>query len=208
MDKYDLLKELINKIEDYEQDITNKSSLSIDDFIAYLQTNSIQQNEYDPHFKIEILTQDPLQIQKRLIVQYLTYLNRYARLYSKKALKDSPFNTIDEFSYLATLFEHRKLTKTDLIEKNIHEKPVGTEVIRRLIAKGMINEQNNENDKRSQFLVLTPIGEKALFDAFSKMDPVATLIIGNLSEKEKMQLHYVTKKLHHYHNEIFLNKKT
>jgi DNA-binding MarR family transcriptional regulator len=213
MDKYELLKELIIKIEDYEQDSIEKSSLTVDDFIAYVQSNiyikgdQVETKESEPHLRIANVAHDYYQVKKRLIGQYLTFLSRYAKIYSKKALRDSPFNTIDEFSYLGTLFAHHKLTKTELIEYNIHDKPVGTEIIRRLMAKEMIEEQKNENDKRSQFLVLSTKGQKALFDIFPKMDTVATQIAGVLSENELIQLHYITKKLHHFHNEFFLSKK-
>ena len=64
----------------------------------------------------------------------------YAKGYIKKALRDSYLQTSDEFSFLITLMTYDSITKGELITKHVMEKTSGSEVIRRLIKRGMIVE--------------------------------------------------------------------
>jgi DNA-binding MarR family transcriptional regulator len=132
----------------------------------------------------------------------IAYLYRYSRSYSKKSLEHSPLVTADDFAYLAVLNARGSLTKTELIELNIHEKTTGIEIIKRLLNSGLVEQRDDETDKRSKRLTLTDRGRGVLFASFPGMGQVATLTAGNLSESEKMQLLYLLNKLHLFHNAI------
>ncbi|WP_313185847.1 hypothetical protein [Sphingobacterium siyangense] len=75
----------------------------------------------------------------------LVFMYRYAVVYFKKALKEGPINTLDEFSFLIVLMTYPSLSKTELVQKLIMEKTSGIEVIKRLLKNELIEEFDNPN---------------------------------------------------------------
>jgi MarR family transcriptional regulator, lower aerobic nicotinate degradation pathway regulator len=81
------------------------------------------------------------------------------------------------------------------------------ETIKRLLKNNLIQQLDNPNDHRSQLLQLTEKGKGVLYSLFSNMNLVGQIVVGDLSEIEKIQLSYLLKKLDVYHNAIFHNRK-
>ena len=132
---------------------------------------------------------------------------RYARLYVKKAMKGSELQTMEEFGFLMTLVTRDSMTKTELILTAVLEKTSGTEVIRRLLRLGLVREFPDEHDKRSVRVSITPEGRAAAFALLPNMESVAKIVSGNLSPAEVRTLFSLLKKLDHFHNDIFLNRR-
>jgi MarR family transcriptional regulator, lower aerobic nicotinate degradation pathway regulator len=99
------------------------------------------------------------------------------------------------------------MTKMQLIEKNIHEKPTGLEVIKRLLKNKIIGERDNDEDKRSKRVFLTEKGKGIFFQTLSQMGEVSKIISGKLTASEKIQLFTLLKKLDDFHNPIFLEHR-
>src|SRR5690554_5295977 len=70
----------------------------------------------------------------------IVHMNRYAKSYSKSAIYDSEFSTQEDFIYLINLKAFGAMTKMELIKKNIQEKPVGMQIINRLIENGWVDQ--------------------------------------------------------------------
>lgn len=134
-------------------------------------------------------------------------LNRYSRLLVKKGLAGFPELVSEDFTYLYTLMDVESMTKIQLIEKNVHEKPTGLEVIKRLLKHGLVDERNDENDKRSKRVFLTDKGKALFFATIEQMNKVALIVSGNLTADEKRQLHTLLKKLQDFHDPIYLSNK-
>lgn len=137
----------------------------------------------------------------------ITLMFRYAKGYIKKALHESPIQTADEFAFLITLVTFHSLTKTELITKQVMEKTSGVEVIKRLVAQGMIAEFADDADKRSVRVAITDKGRMELMRVLPEMGKVSKIVVGNLTPTEINTLGYLLKKLDFFHNDIFLNKK-
>ncbi|MEO6037050.1 MAG: MarR family transcriptional regulator [Saprospiraceae bacterium] len=133
------------------------------------------------------------------IGKLLVYLNRYMKIYARKALEGSSLGTMDEFVYIAMLIERGPLTKSDLIQRNRHEKPTGMEIIRRLLALGLVVQSDDPDDRRSKRLTITPPGMEAFGQVAGQMSKVSTLLTGNLSAAEKMLLLQLLDKLEAFH---------
>jgi DNA-binding MarR family transcriptional regulator len=216
MSRYKLLQEIVSKLELYDQSLTDKNESSLSGFTAYLSTNDIRHFDSD---KLDAGDKSSEETDKRLgledtptdidqiISQHVVFLYRYAKQYTKKALKNSELKTIDEFTYLATLLNFNTLSKIELINKSVQEKTTGMETIKRLLKNNLIVQFDNPNDQRSQLLQLTPKGRGILFGVFENMSLVGKVVGGNLTDLEKIQLAYLLKKLDTHHNDIFLNKK-
>ncbi|HAI75437.1 MAG TPA: MarR family transcriptional regulator [Microscillaceae bacterium] len=133
----------------------------------------------------------------------LIFLNRYAKVYIKKALEDSALLNGDDFTYLVSLLRREGISKIELIEANLQEKTSGMEVIKRLVARGFLEQRTDPTDKRSKQLFLTSAGRAALFSTFEKMTQVSQLVSGNLSQSEKLVLLQLLQKLDDFHNPLF-----
>ncbi|GGF14662.1 MarR family winged helix-turn-helix transcriptional regulator [Hymenobacter cavernae] len=150
----------------------------------------------------------PGEFDESVISKLITFMYRYARSYLRLALEGSPLITSDDFAYLATVFGHQPLSKTEVIERNIHEKPTGTEIIKRLLKQGLIAEHAHETDGRRKLLTLTDSGRQVLFQLFGRMSQVAYMVAGNLEAAERRQLLYLLLKLDHFHHNIFAHDRS
>ncbi len=216
MTRYQLIHELLEKIEAYDDSVSDKNELHISGFAAYLAINDIQHFESENITSIDknsaerdvrlALEETPSSLDTT-ITQIIVFLYRYAKQYIKKALNHSEIKTIDEFSYLATLLNFNQLSKVELINKSVQEKTTGMEIIKRLLKSNLIEQLDNPNDQRSQLVQLTDKGRSVLYNVFGNMNLVGQIVTGNLSDLEKIQLAYLLKKLDVFHNDIFMHKK-
>ncbi|GAB3289495.1 MarR family winged helix-turn-helix transcriptional regulator [Hymenobacter tenuis] len=142
------------------------------------------------------------------ISKLITFMYRYARTYMRLALEGSPLLTYDDFSYLVTVYGQQPLSKTEVIVRNIHEKPTGTEILKRLLKQGLLAEQAHDTDRRSKLLTITEKGRQVLFMLFGRMGQVAHMVAGTLEPAERKQLLYLLLKLDTFHHDIFLNDRS
>lgn len=131
------------------------------------------------------------------------HLNRYAKSYAKSAIFGSDFSTQEDFIYLITLKAFGEMTKMELIKKNVHEKPVGMQIINRLITQGWVSQSNSKTDKRSKVLRLNNRGLKTLELQMLKIRKASEIVTGDLTYSEKMELIRLLKKLDDFHHPIY-----
>ncbi len=204
---YTFLKQLIALAEQYEQ-IPGKQP-DVHNFACWLLSG----NTPTPHQPDDRIGSQHLQYDQAdekietTIARMVIYMYRYARMYTRQALEGSLLQTADEFGYLATLLSFEHLSKTDLITKNIHEKPTGMEIIKRLLRYEVIDQLDDPNDKRGKLVRINDKGRAVLFSVFGKMGKVSDLIGGELTLPEKEHLVYLLRKLDSFHYHIFTNDK-
>lgn len=133
----------------------------------------------------------------------IVHLNRYAKSYSKSAIFGSNFSTQEDFTYLINLKAFGEMSKMDLIKKNVHEKPVGMQIINRLINQGWIEQRNSKIDKRSKVISISEAGLEALGNQMDKIRKATAIVTGNLSQNEKMELIRLLNKLDDFHQQIY-----
>jgi DNA-binding MarR family transcriptional regulator len=208
MKKEDILKELIDRLFEFDRGRMGNDDYSMNEFLGYLNARAgygdidmrkISGEKFD--FRSKGLHSNVNDISILLALMY-----RYAKNYIKKALKNSRFQTSDEFSFLITLMTYESLTKSELISRQVMEKTSGTEVIKRLVNKGLIREFSDESDKRSIRVAITDRGEEAIMSILPDMNVVSGIIAGNLKKDEINTLAYLLKKLDYYHNDIYINR--
>ena len=209
MKKSEILTTLINRFFAFDAEKGNQEEYSIEEFIGYLNAKSGSQDlgmreisgENKGWFKDEYrnTTSD---ISILIVLMY-----HYAKGYIKKALRESYLQTPDEFSFLITLMTYDSLSKSELITKQVMEKTSGSEIIRRLINRGMVVESADENDKRSIRVSITKSGREEVISILPLMSKVTKIVVGNLSTEEINTLSYLLKKLDYFHSDIYTNKR-
>jgi DNA-binding MarR family transcriptional regulator len=209
MKKNEILTTIINRFFFFDDERGNQEEYSIDEFIGYLNTKSERHD-----LEIRKLSGEKKELFRfeypsaaRDISILIVLMNRYAKWYIKKVLRDSLLQTPDEFSFLISLMTYNSLNKSELITKQIMEKTSGTEVINRLVKRGMIFETADQNDKRSKRVSITKSGREEIFRILPLMTKVTEIVVGNLSAEEINTLSYLLKKLDYFHNNIYLNKR-
>lgn len=200
---------LIEHLDEFEHSMPEGSTVTMASFVNFLnQKVAVERLEtrQDTGDHAPWLT-DMGNETETVIARLVTVMNRYAKSYIKRALEDSPIQTSEEFSFMLYLVTNESLTKSELIFKNIMEKTSGMEVIKRLLKLGLVQEHEDENDKRSKRLSLTPVGRQEIVKVLPTMKKVSSLVTGNLTQPERETLAYLLTKLDHYHYDIFVNDK-
>ena len=211
MKSYQLIHQLINLVEQLELE-NQGNEVSIQDFTGFL-LNAVGDPagnfvNGDVRFgKKENTAQEIAYQLDNNIGRLFVYMSRYAKSYIKKALEGTPLQTAEDFTGLAFLLTHDHLSKSELISHNLQEKTSGTEVIRRLIAAGLVKQWDDLKDKRSKQIAITDEGKKLLYQVFIDMSYVGKMITGKLSVAEKLTLQYLLQKLDNFHLEHY-EKKT
>jgi len=209
MKKSEILTTLINRFFSFDSEKGNQEEYSMEEFIGYLNDKSdsheLAMREISGENKGWF--RDEYRNAASDISILIVLMNRYAKWYIKKVLLDSLLQTPDEFSFLITLMTYDSLSKSELITKQVMEKTSGTEVIRRLIKRGMIVETADPNDKRSIRVAISSSGRDEIQKILPLMSKVTKIVIGNLNDEEINTLSYLLKKLDYFHNDIYIHKR-
>ncbi len=207
--KKEVLLELVDKFYDFANAQPDEADYSMTDFLGYLNARNkvlpISMRKFEGREE-SWLKENHRKVNNDISI-LMVFMYRYAKGYIKKALKDSVLQTPEEFTFLITLMTYSSITKTQLINSQIMEKTSGTEIIKRLIKLGLIDEKEDHDDRRSKQVYITESGRNEIISLLPVIDTVADIVIANLSLEERNSLAYLLNKMDHYHNDIFLNKK-
>ncbi len=202
---YDLLTDIIEKFKIYNLNRLETAKSNIFDFAEWIKKNENQSVTNSFEERSTEFWQQEIEVG---ISRLLLHNYRYAKILMRNTMADFPELANEDFTYLYTLVRLGKMSKTQLIEKNIHEKPTGMEIIKRLLKHGLIEEKNDYIDKRCKLISITKKGENAYKDTKRLTSNLAKLISGNLDLEEKTMLFQILKKLDKFHKPIYLSKRS
>lgn len=210
MKSYELVHQLLNLVEQFEKE-SHQNDVSLQDFTGFL-INHLEQtapSETAPDVRFgenEIEAQKLAYQIDNSIARLFIYMSRYAKSYIKKALEGTPLQTAEDFTCLAILLTHDNMSKGDLISRNLQEKTSGTEVIRRLLTAGLVQQWNDDKDKRGKRISITNEGKELLYVVFNEMNHVSKVVTGDLTYAEKLILQHLLQKLETFHYTLHENK--
>lgn len=198
---YKLIKEVIDLISEFETTVDRKRFTgNIEGFKDWIAVSHSVSNLEEPQWEAK----EKGRSAESVINTLLVHLNRYAKTYSKAAMYGSDFSTQEEFIYLINLKAFGAMSKMELIKKNIQDKPVGMQIINRLIKQEWVVQTDSDTDKRSKLIEITPKGIDALEMQMLQIRQATKMVTGNLTEAEKMELIRLLTKLDHFHKPIFM----
>lgn len=199
---YSLVKDVIFLLQEFEKQNRNEvytADMSGFEHWFFEQKIKPKMPVQEPDWEGKENGRSPESVINTLIV----HLNRYAKTYSKSAIYGSDFSTQEEFIYLINLKAFGAMTKMELIKKNIQEKPVGIQIINRLIKQGWAEQTDSEIDKRSKVVRITQKGLEALENQMQKIRQATQIVTGDLTYSEKMELITLLNKLDRFHHPIY-----
>jgi DNA-binding MarR family transcriptional regulator len=120
-----------------------------------------------------------------VLMRLLARIVKLHAIYSIPALEGTGLNQVEEFALLNAIKFLKEPRKTDVIYFCLHELSTGTDMLNRLKKNGFFTEYKNTEDKRSKRLKLTAKGEKALVKGHSRVNPLAQLMMHELSDEDK-----------------------
>ena len=202
---YALILDVIELIDSFHQE-NNKNSLQtypdnltgFKQFVAE-QFDHGQSTEIEPNWEGKENGRSAESAINTLVV----HMNRYAKMYAKSAIHQSNFSTQEEFIFLINLKTFGAMSKMELIKKNIQDKPVGIQIINRIIKHGWVDQSESQTDKRTKVLQITPKGMAVLDQQMDKIRVASKIVTGKLNQKEKLQLIRLLNKLNDYHQDIY-----
>ena len=109
-----LLWELLPLLEEYESSAHGGANLSAFSIWLSQKLSVSRPGLLPPNQQSEESTDT-------ILTMLISYLYRYSKHYTKKALDPTPLSTMDEFTFLATLTYQGSLTKTELIQQHLLE---------------------------------------------------------------------------------------
>jgi MarR family transcriptional regulator, lower aerobic nicotinate degradation pathway regulator len=202
---YNLLKELLISLEQFENEVDNSESASLEQFGRFL---ALKQQTIVKDFEVLPAEIDAMQeYQLNILINIMVvHLYRYTKTYSRHIQNLPEEISLEEFGYLVSLQDSGSISQTKLIELNIHEKTSGIEIVKRLIKRNWIESIENTNDKRSKLLRLTDSGLQAIQTFLPHMNSLARLVVADLNFDQKLNLLGILEHLHRFHNPLFLDK--
>lgn len=196
---FSFLHNVLGLVEDFNTpDIQEKYGNSIEGFKSWIHDNHSKSEFVPTKYQGSSTGRSP----ESAIATALVHLNRFGKIYSKWAIVDSDFSTQDEFIFLITLQTFGKMTKMELIKKNIQDKPNGMQIISRLLNQGWVDQIDSSTDKRSKIISINSKGKDVLEKQMNKIRQATKIVSGNLSLQEKHQLIHLLDKLENYHLEL------
>ncbi len=206
-----LLHELMGLVADFDGDATD-DEMHLPGFIHWLLQREKQQQDalFSDYTENTLQEGHPSEEQMTpdiLLTILVTYLFRYAKHYTKKALDNSPLSTMDDFTFLLTLNTHGNMTKSELTTKHLLEITSGVEILKRLEKQGFVESSENPEDRRSKHVSITESGKDILEKMMVKMRQVSGIVAGNLNTTEMRQLLPLLMKLDSFHGEIHRDDK-
>lgn len=199
---YNLIKDLLDLVEDFEKENVKKKLYGndIDGFKQWF-IRSVEDKfpKEEPNWEGKEKGRSPESVINTLIV----HMNRYAKNYSKSAIYGSDFSTQEDFIYLINLKAFGSMTKMELIKKNIQDKPVGMQIINRLIENDWVTQTASKTDKRSKVIEINKNGLEALNKQMDKIRQATQIVTGDLDHEEKMELIRILSKLNDFHHPIY-----
>lgn len=205
MNRYDLLKEILAEVEAYEKGGNTNADLNLQDFSAWLNAKM----QAIPALEaINLIDNSKSTQHSGELGRLVSLLYRYVKIYAKQAIENSSLRNVDEFVYLIIPMVNGAMSKTELINRNMHEKTTGMEIIKRLTKSGFLEQTAAPNDGRSQFVAISMLGRQVLFPLLIEMEKVSKIANGNLTDEELTTLTQLLNKLDAFHSGVLNHEKT
>ena len=120
-----------------------------------------------------------------LLLKMIGRIHKLNMSYANNAIQNTGIKQVEEFGILLTVQQEQNPKKSEVIYANLFELSSGTDMLNRLIKRGLIKEYDDKEDKRSKRIELTAAGAKAIELCTARMRKVAGMMTIDLNEDDK-----------------------
>src|SRR5882724_1944021 len=120
-----------------------------------------------------------------LLMKIIGRISKLNMVYANMALKGTDLNQIEEFGMLVTIKQEKNPRKTEVIYANLFELSSGTDMLNRMKDRGLINEYDDKEDRRSKRIELTPKGEKVVEECYGRIKKNAMMLMQDLTGDDR-----------------------
>ncbi|MDQ8144420.1 MarR family transcriptional regulator [Chryseobacterium sp. CFS15] len=138
-----------------------------------------------------------------VISTLIVHLNRYAARYSEAAIAGSDFSAQDDFVYLINLKAFGQMQVTKIIEINVHNAVEGLSVVSRIEKHGWINRVGEVKYDLSDEITISDKGKTALEKQMKRIRQATSMVAGDLSHRDRLELIKILTKLELHHQSVF-----
>ncbi len=200
--KYSLLQDIIHLVSEFEYVSESSSNYTTD--VAGFRKWIVDQEKPTVSKAARWTGMEKGRSPESAISTLLVHLGRYAKNYSRSVMFNTKLSTQEEYIYLINLKAFGAMTKMALIKKNIHDKPGGMQIIKRLIRNGWVVQQDSTTDRRSKTISITDLGLQLLEEQMTKIRTATEIVSADLLPDEKLELIRLLQKLEAFHHPIYL----
>lgn len=205
--KYNSIKRLIELWDTYEEETDQQDMLAFADWLISKLKEKPELNIKHTRKMIKNEPQNSLLI-KNLDepTRFLEYTSRVSRLhdfYIKKFFNELPINNRLEYLFLYSVNAKKEAKKTELINIHLVDYTTGMDTIRRLVNNKLLEETNDESDKRAKLLVITDEGKRLLEQADKKITEEIQMFLSCISSNKWKKTLSVFEEINDFHSEIY-----
>jgi DNA-binding MarR family transcriptional regulator len=124
-------------------------------------------------------------VNEGLLLKIIGRISKLNMAFANMALKGTDLNQIEEFGMLGTIKQEKNPKKTEVIYANLFELSSGTDMLARMIKRGLIREYDDKDDKRSKRVELTATGEKVIAACKKRILKNSAMMMHDLTDDDK-----------------------
>lgn len=193
-EKKDLLKELVNEWAIYTD---SDRPMTINGFSEWLNEKHNKPRDWVLPKSIE------QEVEKEsldnTVARHFGMLIQLSNVWTKIAFKGMPFQGFEDYGIAQFIMQVGSPTKSNVTEWSTLERSTAFQVIQRMQKLGLIEEFPDPDDKRTKRVRISQKGKAAMKKADKKVSQISKLIVGNLTEKKKVELLKVLHALTKFH---------
>lgn len=121
-----------------------------------------------------------------LLIKLLHRIDRLYLEYAEVAIEGTGIHHFEEFLFLNAVAHLQEPRKTEVITHTITRLSSGLLIIERLKKYGYIAESDDEEDKRSKRVELTPSGQMVLQNCYEQTSQLGKLFFSDLTEEDML----------------------
>lgn len=172
--------ELVNLWGKYEEE---HPEASIEDFCRHLLISRRESPIAPPVETQEGVMPIPLD---GLLLRTLGKITKLNMLYVNRAFDGTGLNQIEEFGILMSIMQQKNPRKTEVIYDNLQELSSGTDMVNRLIKRGLIAEYADPEDKRAKRLQITETGKKVIYSCMGRVVKSSRMLMKDMGKDDKL----------------------
>jgi DNA-binding MarR family transcriptional regulator len=184
---------VIPLIEQWEKFKKQKPNGNLEDFAQWVLASKKIRKKPDPFLK------NGSAGNPELVAVLITRLQRWLAGAVRPAIRELGFTKDHEYHFLYQIWKGGETNKNDLSKQNGVEFSTGRDIIKRLVARKLVSEKQDQDDKRASQVKLTPKGIKIIEKSFEKLVNPFSDYLGDLKVTEQTQLITILSRLNDYH---------